>query len=132
MRDLLHSKYNDWSNMTVNQFNSWIKIQAVSLGLDGAKFEADYQSPETAAPAKSMHDAAVQLGIGSIPVVFINGSLQPAAILDYNSVNDVVSLTALGARQFTSCPAFTHRHIETIHRHTAYGKRRHRDPAICR
>ena len=25
MRDLLHSKYNDWVNMSVGQFNSWIK-----------------------------------------------------------------------------------------------------------
>jgi cyclophilin family peptidyl-prolyl cis-trans isomerase len=119
MRDLLHSKYNEWANMTLNQFNSWIKSQAVSMGLDAAKFEADYQSPETAARAKSMHDAAVQLGIGSIPVVFINGSLQPSAILDYNSVNDVVSLIALGAKQFKSCPSFTldtsKQYIATLH-----------------
>ena len=25
MRDHLHSKYNDWANLTVNQFNLWIK-----------------------------------------------------------------------------------------------------------
>ncbi len=119
MRDLLHSKYNDWANLTVNQFNLWIKTQAVSLGLDGTKFEADYQGPETAAHAKSMHDTAVQLGIGSIPVVFINGSLQQAALLDYDSVNDVISMTALGARQFTSCPAFaidtSKQYIATLH-----------------
>ncbi|MGA7193183.1 MAG: peptidylprolyl isomerase, partial [Anaerolineales bacterium] len=107
MRDVLHSKYNDWANMSVDQFNSWIKSQAISLGLDEAKFEEDYQSSETAGRAKSMHDAAVQLGMGSIPVVFINGSLQQAAILDYNSVNDVVSLIALSTKQFTSCPAFS-------------------------
>jgi cyclophilin family peptidyl-prolyl cis-trans isomerase/protein-disulfide isomerase len=119
MRDLLHSKYNDWANLTVSQFNSWIKSQAISLGLDQAKFEADYQSSETVARAKSMHDAAVQSGIGSIPVVFINGSLQQAAILDYNSVNDVVSLIALGAEQFKSCPSFnidpSKQYIATLH-----------------
>ncbi|MFZ1043103.1 MAG: peptidylprolyl isomerase [Anaerolineales bacterium] len=119
MRDLLHSKYNDWANLTVNQFNSWITGQTISLGLDAAKFEADYQSSETAARAKSMHDAAIQLGIGSIPVVFINGSLQQAAILDYNSVNDVVSLIALGAKQFKSCPSFmldvSKQYVATLH-----------------
>ena len=119
MRNLLHSKYNDWANMSVDQFNSWIKSQAVSLGLDATKFKADYQSSETATRAKSMHDAAVQLGIGSIPVVFINGSLQPSAILDYNSVNNVVSLIALGAKQFKSCPSFTldtsKQYVATLH-----------------
>ena len=118
MRDLLHSKYNDWANMSVEQFNSWIKSQAVSLGLDAAKFKADYQSADTEARAKSMHDSALQLGI-QIPVAFINGSLQPAAILDYNSVNDVVSLIALGAKQFKSCPSFTldtsKQYIATLH-----------------
>jgi cyclophilin family peptidyl-prolyl cis-trans isomerase/protein-disulfide isomerase len=107
MRELLYLKYNDWVNMTTDQFNLWIEKQAVSLGLDGTKFEADYQSSQTAARAKSMYNAAVQLGIGSIPVVFINGSLQSSAILDYNSVNDVINMTALGTRQFKSCPAFT-------------------------
>ena len=119
MRDLLHSKYNDWANMSIDQFNLWIKSQADSLGLDAAKFTADYQSSEMATRAKSMHDAAVQLGIGSIPVVFINGTLQQAAILDYNSVNDVVSLIALSAEQYKSCPAFSidssKQYIATLH-----------------
>jgi cyclophilin family peptidyl-prolyl cis-trans isomerase len=106
MRDLLHTKYNDWAKLTVSQFNSWIKSQASSAGLDGTKFEADYQSPETAARAKSMKDTAFQLGI-QIPIAFINGSLQPTTILDYNSLNDVVSMTALGVRQFKTCPAFS-------------------------
>jgi cyclophilin family peptidyl-prolyl cis-trans isomerase len=118
MRDLLHSKYNDWVNMSVDQFNSWILSQAASLGLDAAKFKADYQSADTEARAKSMHDSALQLGI-QIPIAFINGSLQPIAILDYNSVNDVVSLIALGAKQFKSCPSFTldtsKQYIATLH-----------------
>ena len=118
MRNLLHSKYNDWANMSVDQFNSWIKSQAVSLGLDAAKFKADYQSADTEARAKSMHDSALQIGI-QIPIAFINGSLQPIAILDYNSLNDVISMTALGARQFTSCPTFaidtSKPYIATLH-----------------
>ncbi len=118
MRDLLHTKYNDWVKLTVNQFNSWIKSQVISIGLDAAKFVSDYQSSETAARAKSMEDTAFQLGI-QIPIAFINGSLQPAAILDYNSLNDVVSMTALGARQFKTCPAFSidiaKQYIATVH-----------------
>jgi len=83
MRDLLHTKYNDWVKLTVNQFNSWIKSQVISIGLDAAKFVSDYQSSETAHaqnPWKTRRfNSAFQI------VAFINGSLQPAAILDYNS-----------------------------------------------
>ena len=106
MRDLLHSKYDDWVKLSIGQFNSWLKSQVASVGLDAVKFQMDYQSPETATRVKSLEDAAVQLNI-PVPIAFINGSLQPLAILDYNSLNDVISMTALGARQFISCPAFT-------------------------
>jgi len=115
MRDLLHTKYDDWVNLSVNQFNSWIKSQARGLGLDEAKFEADDQSAETAARATSLEDTAVQLGI-QIPIAFINGSLQPLAILEYSSLNDVIGMSALGSHQFKSCPAFT---IDTSKQYTA-------------
>ncbi len=118
MRDLLHTKYSDWVKMSMDQFNSWIKKQAPSLGLDGTQFGAEYQSAETVSRAKSMQNTAYQLGI-QVPIVFINGSLEPTTVLNYSSLNDVVSLLALGARQFKSCPAFgidaTKQYIATLH-----------------
>ncbi len=75
MRDLLHSKYDDWATLTTNQFNSWIKSQTVSLGLDGIKFVADYQSSETAERTKSMNYEAAKIPILGIPEVFINGGI---------------------------------------------------------
>jgi len=119
MRDLLHSKYKDWENLSPSQFNSWITEQAAGIGLDAVKFDADYRSAETATRAVSMHDSAMQLGINNIPGVFINNNLQPQNLLDYSSVNDVVSLIALGERQFSSCPSFTidpsREYIATLH-----------------
>jgi len=49
------------------------------------------------------------------------------AILDYNSVNNVVSLIALGRETVKSCPSFT---LDTSKQYVAtlpYRKRRHRD-----
>ena len=89
------------------------------LGLNRVKFEADYNSPETVSTAKSMNYEAAKIPIAAIPEIFINGGLQPANLLDYNSVNDAVSLIALGARQFKSCPSFTldtsKQYIATLH-----------------
>ncbi len=108
MRDLLHSKYNDWVNLSADQFETWVADQAAGLGFDGAKFRADMKSPETEARAKSLHDAAAQgLGISGIPTVFINGSLQQRAALSYEGLDSTIGLIALGAHQFKSCPPFT-------------------------
>ena len=119
MRDLLHTKYDDWAKLSGDQFDAWIKGQAAGLGIDRAKFEADYNSPETVSTAKSMNYEAAKIPIAAIPEIFINGGLQPANLLDYNSVNDAVSLIALGARQFKSCPSFTldtsKQYIATLH-----------------
>src|SRR5574341_1908366 len=119
MRDLLHAQYNDWVNLPADQFETWVADQAASLGLDGARFKADLKSPETEARAKSMYDAAIQIGISGIPTIFINGSLQPRAALSYNGLDSTISLIALGARQFKSCPPFTidpaKQYIATLH-----------------
>jgi cyclophilin family peptidyl-prolyl cis-trans isomerase/protein-disulfide isomerase len=107
MRDLLHAKYNDWANLSAAQFETWIAGQAAGLGLNGAKFKADLKSPATETSAKSMYDAARQIGISNIPTVFINGSLQSRAALSYEGLDSTIGLVALGARQYKSCPPFT-------------------------
>ncbi len=119
MRAILRSKYNDWISLTATTFEPWAVSQASGLGLDEAKFKVDLTSSETVARAKSMHDAAINLGITSLPVVFVNGSLQQAYVLDYTSLDATISLIALGAHEFKSCPPFTinpaKQYIATIH-----------------
>jgi len=119
MRATLRSKYSEWINLTAATFEPWAVSQAAGLGLDGTKFKADLTSAETAARTKSMRDTAVNLGIKSLPVVFVNGSLQQAYVLDYDSLEATTSLIALGAHEFKSCPPFTidpsKQYIATIH-----------------
>ena len=119
MRAILRSKYNDWISLTAATFEPWAVRQASELELDGAKFKADLTSSETVARAQSMRDAAVKLGIKSLPVVFVNGSLQQAYVLDYTSLDATISLIALGAHEFKSCPPFTidpaKQYIATVH-----------------
>ena len=119
LRNILHTKYNDWVKLSSNQFESWVEDQASNLDLDGSKFKADIKSPNTLARTKSMYDAAVQLGITGIPTVFINGSLQLRPALSYDGLESTISLIALGAREFRSCPPFSidpsRRYTATIH-----------------
>ncbi|MBI5944137.1 MAG: peptidylprolyl isomerase [Chloroflexi bacterium] len=66
-----------------------------------------------------MYEAAKKLNIPAIPLVLINGALQPSYLLDYQNISDTVNLIALGAKQFTACPAFnidpSKQYIATLH-----------------
>ena len=107
MRNVLHTKYLDWVKLSNNQFETWVSYQAVILGLDKVRFKQDLKSTKTAAQTQSLFNSATQLfGNFNIPTVFINGSLQPRAALSYEGLESTISLTALGAHEFNSCPPF--------------------------
>ena len=66
-----------------------------------------------------MYEAAKKLNIPAVPLILINGALQPSYILDYQSLSDIVGLIALGQKQFAQCPPFSvdpkKQYIATLH-----------------
>jgi cyclophilin family peptidyl-prolyl cis-trans isomerase len=106
MYDLLFVKYTEWAGLQPDQFYAWVLREAPKAGLDADRLQAAIQAPETRARMTSMYDAAKQLNIPAVPLVLINGSLQPSYVLDYQNMNDTIGLIALGQKQFTSCPPF--------------------------
>lgn len=119
MRDLLHARYLEWSTLSPGAFGKWIGLQAAGLALDKSRFESDFSSQATKARAQALYDAAMRIGISAVPTVFINGGLQSRAALSYAGLDSSVSLIALGARQYKSCPPFnvdsSRRYLATIH-----------------
>jgi cyclophilin family peptidyl-prolyl cis-trans isomerase len=120
MKNVLDTKYFDWVKLSSSQFKIWVTDQAVSLGLDGEKFKQDMISTKTTAQAQALFDSATRLfGSFNIPTVFINGSLQPRAALSYEGLDSTISLIALGAHEFNSCPPFsidpTRQYTATLH-----------------
>lgn len=123
MRNVLHAKYFEWVKLSNDQFKKWATDQAVSLGMDKDKFSQDLTGSKTAAQAQSLFDSATRLfGNFNIPTVFINGSLQPRAALSYEGLESTISLIALGAHEFNSCPPFnidpSRQYTATIHMQT--------------
>jgi cyclophilin family peptidyl-prolyl cis-trans isomerase/protein-disulfide isomerase len=106
MRDLLHKQFADWNQLSPRVFEDWLRKYAPTLGLDSKQFGADLDSAGIKADAETLYSAASSLGIAAIPTVFINGRLQDRAALSYAGLESTVALTALGARQFRSCPPF--------------------------
>jgi cyclophilin family peptidyl-prolyl cis-trans isomerase/protein-disulfide isomerase len=119
MYDLLFVKYDTWVKLKPEAFNAWVVKESVIAGLDGEKLQAALNADKTATRMKSMYDAAKKLSVPAVPLVLINGALQPSYILDYQSMSDAVGLIALGQKQFTQCPSFSvnpqKQYIATLH-----------------
>jgi len=106
MYDLLFVKYNEWVSLTPESFNAWAVKESTAAGIDGEKLKAAINADKAATRMKSMYETARKLSIPAVPLVLINGSLQPSYVLDYQSLNDAVGLIALGKKQFAECPPF--------------------------
>jgi cyclophilin family peptidyl-prolyl cis-trans isomerase/protein-disulfide isomerase len=119
MYDLLFVKYDKWADLKPEAFNAWVVKEAVAAGMDGEKLQAAVNADKTATRMQSMYDAAKKLSIPAVPLVLINGALQPSYVLDYQSLSDVVGLIALGQKQFTQCLSFSvdskKQYIATLH-----------------
>jgi cyclophilin family peptidyl-prolyl cis-trans isomerase/protein-disulfide isomerase len=119
MYDLLFVQYDDWKNLTPEVFNAWVMREAVKSGLDGEKLQAAINADKAATRLTSMYAVAKKLSIPSVPLILINGALQPSYLLDYQSLSDAVGLIALGKKQFTQCPSFSvdpqKQYLATLH-----------------
>jgi cyclophilin family peptidyl-prolyl cis-trans isomerase/protein-disulfide isomerase len=106
MRDLLHSHYLDWVKLSTRDFMNWLRSQAEGLKIDVPKFETDLKSPSTQGRVQALYKSAIGVGISAVPTVFINGQLQQRPALSYDGLESTISLIALGARQFKTCPPY--------------------------
>lgn len=106
MYDVLFQKNDQWTSLSADVFKQWLNTQAAGIGLDANKFNTALNSPEVAAKATSMFQAAQSAGLQAVPLVLINGKPQPLFAMDYSTLDSNISIIALGSRQFKSCPPF--------------------------
>ena len=119
MYDLLFIKYDEWAKLKPEAFNAWVVKEPVAAGMDGEKLQAAINADKAAVRMRSMYETAKKLNIPAVPLILINGALQPSYVLDYQSVSDIVGLIALGQKQFRQCPPFSvdpkKQYIATLH-----------------
>lgn len=106
MHDLLYAQQKNWRDLSVQDFEQWLTAQVSALGMNVDQFRTDLKREDIVARVQQASDAGQKIGIPATPLVLINGQIYSGP-LDYNSLNDVIELIALGKRQFTSCPAVT-------------------------
>src|ERR1041384_4324224 len=103
MHDLLYAQQANWINMSTGDFEQWVGAQASKLGMDVKQFQADFKREDIVAKVQQAWEGGQKIGLPGTPLVLINGQIYGGP-RNYDSLNDIVQLIALGKRQFTACP----------------------------
>jgi cyclophilin family peptidyl-prolyl cis-trans isomerase/protein-disulfide isomerase len=118
MHHLLYAQQENWVNLSVEDFEQWLTSQGSALGMDVDQFQADLKREDIVAKVKEAWESGQKIGLPGTPLILINGQIYGGP-RNYDSINDIIQLIALGKRQYTSCPAVTvqpdKEYIVTLH-----------------
>ena len=104
MHDLLFEKQAEWSALTPADFEAWATAQASGLGMDAARFRSDFEGPVVADRLQQANQFTAGVQPFAPPLLFVNSASPYIALADFASLDTVVRMDALTARQFSVCP----------------------------
>ncbi len=118
MHKLLYAQQENWINLSVEDFEQWLRAQVSASGMEVDQFEVDLKREDIVAQVQQAWDGGQKMGLPGTPLILINGQIYGGP-RDYNSLNEILQLIVLGKRQYTSCPAVTvqpnKQYIATLH-----------------
>jgi cyclophilin family peptidyl-prolyl cis-trans isomerase len=120
MHDVLFENQEEWSALSVNEFQQWLIQKAGEIDLDVENFTTDLTSEELVTLAQSAWDNAQKMNLTGTPTLLLNGQLWPSNVMmsEYN-LSSVIQLTKMEDQQFTECPPMTidptKQYVATLH-----------------
>jgi cyclophilin family peptidyl-prolyl cis-trans isomerase/protein-disulfide isomerase len=105
MHDLLYETQAEWSEFSLEDFDSFVVEKAGELGLDTVQFEADYNSDDIIAKGEAAWIDGQNLGLPGTPYLKVNSLYDAQA--DADTLTAYVELIKLEDQQYTSCPPMT-------------------------
>lgn len=106
MHDLLFARQDQWSQLTVEQFQEWLLALAEELNLDVDQFTQDLNSQELVDLAKNAWEQGGAAGLPGTPFLFFNG-LPYQGQSDLDTLSAIVDSILLEERHFAECPPMT-------------------------
>jgi protein-disulfide isomerase len=100
---LLFDRQGDWYSLDPTEFPTWILNQAVSLGLDAARFETDFNGEEVTSRVQQAIGQSASLGLLP-PILYINNITPYNGMADVTSLDQTVRLAILEQMKFHTCP----------------------------
>ena len=107
MHDLLFEKLSEWTDLPPAEFAAWAGEQATGLGMDAARFEADFEGDTVSGRLQQALQSSAAIQSYSLPLLFVNSNTPYTGLADFPSLDTVVRLYALTSRQFSACPAWS-------------------------
>lgn len=108
MHDLLFDRQSEWAGLSIDEFTTWVTMQAEELGLDVAQFTDDLLSEELAGIAQEAWDSGVEIGMPGTPFLLLNNQAWPNNIpMTAGNLSAIIKLELLEERQYTECPPMT-------------------------
>ncbi len=118
LHDLLYAQQVNWVNLSVEDFEQWITAQASALEMNVDQIKSDMKREDIVARIQQAWEDGQKMGLPGTPLILINGQIYGGP-RDYNSLNDIVQLIALGKRQYSACPPVTvqrnKQYVATLH-----------------
>jgi cyclophilin family peptidyl-prolyl cis-trans isomerase/protein-disulfide isomerase len=118
MNDLLFEKQVEWSALAPGEFAAWAAQQAAGLGMDTAQFQSDFLGEVVAGRLQQTVQSSGSQSI-TPPVLFVNSTSPFSGLADFASLDAVVRMEALTARQFSACPLWgidpLRQYVATLH-----------------
>ncbi len=103
MQSLLFVQQEIWAPLTEASFIDWLAEEADAIGIDSEKLLADMQREEIVVRVRQAFIDGQEIGIPFTPFLLINGQIHDG-LLDFNTLDTIVGLYALGEKQFENCP----------------------------
>ncbi len=103
MHDALFSAQDEWTGMSMGDFEAWLLDTAGNLELDVTQFSQDLHSDELTKMAQDAWAKGQENQIPYTPYIFINGNLYTGPT-DANSLEPIIQMEKLSGRQFHECP----------------------------
>ncbi len=106
MHDLLYERQREWGARPVGEVPETFAAYAEELGLDVARFRDDLEKGTYRETVQQAYDAAVELGLGGTPTLFLNGQLYEGPRDDFYMVG-LIKLFGYNGPQYGAPPAMS-------------------------
>ena len=103
MQALLFEQQEIWAPLTEASFIDWLAEESEKIGIDSEKLLADMQGEDIVERVRQAFINGQEIGIPFTPFLLINGQIHDN-LLDFNTLDTIVGLYALGEKQFEDCP----------------------------
>lgn len=98
----LFSNQSEWSNLSAEDFMTWLNAEAETLGLDVERFSEDTVSEDIQNKIQGEIEYANSIGLGSTPTVLING--RPISNWYASGIKPIVEVVKVEDSLMKECP----------------------------